>query len=83
MDLRVQGRGPADPFLSARDLFETDLDLDRPREVVLRLEEVPGREERVGRAATLYAKVHVYRRHGSGAFEACPPGDARRPPAPV
>ncbi len=60
-----------------------DLDLDRPREVVLRLEEVPGREERVGRAATLYTKVHVYRRHGGGAFEAYPPGDARRPQAPV
>jgi hypothetical protein len=36
MDLRVQGRGPADPFLSARDLFETEHDLDWPVEVEVR-----------------------------------------------
>ena len=36
MDLRVQGRGPADPFLSARDLFETEHDLAWPVEVEVR-----------------------------------------------
>ena len=30
MDVRVQGDGPAAPFLGARDLFETEFDLDRP-----------------------------------------------------
>ena len=30
MDLTVQGPGPADPFLGARDLFETERDLARP-----------------------------------------------------
>jgi hypothetical protein len=36
MDLRVQGRGPADPFLSARDLFETEHDLSWPVAVEVR-----------------------------------------------
>ena len=36
MDVRVQGRGPADPFLSARDLFETEHDLAWPVEVEVR-----------------------------------------------
>ncbi|MFB6164645.1 MAG: DUF5781 family protein [Haloarculaceae archaeon] len=30
MDVRVQGVGPTEPFLSARDLFETEYDLERP-----------------------------------------------------
>jgi hypothetical protein len=30
MDVRVRGAAPADPFLSAADLFETEYDLDRP-----------------------------------------------------
>jgi hypothetical protein len=33
MNVRVMGRGPADPFLSARDLFETEHDLAWPVEV--------------------------------------------------
>jgi hypothetical protein len=36
MDVRVQGRGPAEPFLSARDLFETEHDLAWPVEVEVR-----------------------------------------------
>ncbi len=36
MDVRVQGPGPAAPFLSARDLFETEHDLDRPVHVHVR-----------------------------------------------
>ncbi len=36
MDVRVMGRGPADPFLSARDLFETEHDLAWPVEVEVR-----------------------------------------------
>jgi hypothetical protein len=36
MDLRVQGRGPPDPFLSARDLFETEHDLSWPVAVEVR-----------------------------------------------
>ncbi|MFB6311880.1 MAG: DUF5781 family protein [Salinirussus sp.] len=33
MDVRVRGPGPAGPFLGARDLFETERDLQRPVEV--------------------------------------------------
>jgi hypothetical protein len=36
MDVRVKGRGPSEPFLSARDLFETEEDLDLPVEVEIR-----------------------------------------------
>ncbi|MFD1511707.1 DUF5781 family protein [Halomarina rubra] len=36
MDVRVLGRGPTDPFLSARDLFETEYDLSLPVEVRVR-----------------------------------------------
>ena len=36
MDVRVQGTGPTEPFLSARDLFETEYDLDRPVWVYVR-----------------------------------------------
>jgi hypothetical protein len=36
MDLRVQGTVPADPFLSAADLFETEYDLDLPVHVHVR-----------------------------------------------
>ena len=36
MDVRVMGRGPVDPFLSARDLFETEHDLEWPVEVKVR-----------------------------------------------
>ncbi len=36
MDVRVQGRGPSEPFLSARDLFETEHDLAWPIEVEVR-----------------------------------------------
>ena len=36
MDIRIQGPGPAAPFLSARDLFETERDLALPVEVHLR-----------------------------------------------
>jgi hypothetical protein len=36
MDVRVQGTGPTEPFLSARDLFETEYDLERPVSVHIR-----------------------------------------------
>ncbi|ARS89214.1 DUF5781 family protein [Natrarchaeobaculum aegyptiacum] len=36
MDIRVQGPGPTSPFLSARDLFETEHDLSLPVYVRLR-----------------------------------------------
>ncbi|WP_323173027.1 DUF5781 family protein [Natrialba sp. PRR66] len=36
MDIRIQGPGPTSPFLSARDLFETEHDLSRPVYVRLR-----------------------------------------------
>ena len=36
MDIRVQGPGPSSPFLSARDLFETEHDLSLPVRVQLR-----------------------------------------------
>ncbi|MFC6826775.1 DUF5781 family protein [Halopelagius fulvigenes] len=36
MDLRIRGSVPADPFLSAVDLFETEYDLDRPVHVDVR-----------------------------------------------
>ena len=36
MDIRVQGPGPTSPFLSARDLFETEHDLSLPVYVQLR-----------------------------------------------
>ncbi|QLG50120.1 DUF5781 family protein [Natrinema halophilum] len=36
MDIRVQGPGPTAPFLSARDLFETEHDLSLPVHVHLR-----------------------------------------------
>jgi hypothetical protein len=39
MDVRVTGRGPADPFLSARDLLGTEYDLELP--VVVKIRENP------------------------------------------
>ncbi|WP_416838499.1 DUF5781 family protein [Haloferax sp. DFSO52] len=39
MDLRVLGGAPADPFLSAADLFETEFDLDYP--VVVHVRDEP------------------------------------------
>ncbi len=39
MDVRVTGRGPAEPFLSARDLLATEYDLELP--VVVRVREDP------------------------------------------
>lgn len=36
MNIRVQGPGPTSPFLSARDLFETEHDLSLPVDVQLR-----------------------------------------------
>ncbi|WP_049922334.1 DUF5781 family protein [Halopiger djelfimassiliensis] len=39
MDLRVKGSGPASPFLSARDLFETEYDLSLP--VYVQLQDDP------------------------------------------
>ncbi|WP_226022182.1 DUF5781 family protein [Halomicrobium salinisoli] len=44
MDVHVQG-GPAEPFLGARDLFETEHDLDRP--VTIRIREDPDERTRV------------------------------------
>ena len=45
MDLRVQGPGPAEPFLGARDLFETERRLRRP--VTVRIVENPDERTRV------------------------------------
>jgi hypothetical protein len=42
MDVQVDGRGPVDPFLSARDLFETEADLEQP----VRVRIVPDPDER-------------------------------------
>ena len=39
MDIRVPGRGPTDPFLSAADCFETERDIDLP--VYVRIREDP------------------------------------------
>ncbi|MFP9193228.1 DUF5781 family protein [Natronosalvus vescus] len=39
MELRIQGAGPAAPFLGARDLFETEQDLSRP--VYVRIQDDP------------------------------------------
>ena len=39
MDVRVTGPGPAEPFLSARDLFGTEYDLELP--VIVRVKENP------------------------------------------
>jgi len=36
MDVRVQGSGPTEPFLGARDLFETEYDLEHPVSVHVR-----------------------------------------------
>lgn len=36
MEVRVQGGGPTDPFLSARDVFETEYDLDKQVHVRVR-----------------------------------------------
>ncbi|MFC6836683.1 DUF5781 family protein [Halomarina ordinaria] len=36
MDVRVLGRGPAEPFLGAQDLFETEYDLSMPVRVRIR-----------------------------------------------
>jgi len=36
MDVRVQGPGPAAPFLSAQEVFETEYDIDRPVHVRIR-----------------------------------------------
>jgi hypothetical protein len=36
MDVRVQGPGPAAPFLSAQEVFETEYDVDRPVHVRIR-----------------------------------------------
>jgi hypothetical protein len=36
MDVQVRGPGPAEPFLGARDVFETERDLERPATVHIR-----------------------------------------------
>jgi hypothetical protein len=53
MELRVEGSGPAAPFLGARDLFETEYDLDRP--VHVRLQSNPDERTWAGH----YADRHV------------------------
>jgi hypothetical protein len=45
MDLRVHGRTPPGPFLSARDLFETEHDLQQP--VTVRVRDDPDERTRV------------------------------------
>lgn len=46
MELSIRGHGPAAPFLSARDRFETEYDLDRPVEV--RISPDPDERTRAG-----------------------------------
>jgi hypothetical protein len=46
MEVRVRGPGPAAPFLGARDLFETERDLERP--VLVDVVEDPAERTRVG-----------------------------------
>ena len=55
MELRVRGPGPTAPFLSARDLFETEYDLELPVEVHLR------DDPDVRTAAAHYDDRHVLR----------------------
>ena len=45
MNLSVRGSGPVEPFLGARDLFETECDLSRP--VTVRIVENPDERTRV------------------------------------
>jgi hypothetical protein len=45
MGIRVRGPGPAEPFLGARDLFETEHELDRP--VTVQIREDPDERTRV------------------------------------
>ncbi|MEF8814713.1 MAG: DUF5781 family protein [Halovenus sp.] len=45
MDVQVEGRGPVEPFLAARDLFETESELDQP--VTVRVVEDPDERTRV------------------------------------
>ncbi|MDG5778419.1 DUF5781 family protein [Haloarculaceae archaeon H-GB2-1] len=49
MELSVRGPGPAEPFLGARDLFETEHDLERPVTVAIRTD--PGERTRVSHDA--------------------------------
>ncbi len=49
MEIRVRGPGPADPFLGARDLFETEHDLDRP--VTVQVRDDPDERTRVSHDA--------------------------------
>ncbi len=50
MDLRVEGPGPSEPFLGARDLFETERHLRRP--VTVRIVEDPDERTRVSHTET-------------------------------
>ncbi|WP_436934537.1 DUF5781 family protein [Halovenus marina] len=45
MDVQVHGQGPAEPFLGARDLFETERDIERP--VTVQIREDPDERTRV------------------------------------
>ena len=64
MDVRVLGRGSPDPFLSARDLFETEYDLSLPVEVRVR----PDPDERTYTGH--YADHHVLNISASAASSA-------------
>ncbi len=46
MDVEVEGQGPSEPFLGARDIFETERTLKRP--VTVRIVEDPDERTRVG-----------------------------------
>ena len=65
MDLRIQGPGPTAPFLSARDLFETERDLSLP--VYVRLRDDP--DERTWAAhADDYHTLNISRQAASSAM---------------
>ena len=64
MDVRVLGRGPTDPFLSARDLFETEYDLSLPVDVRVRTD--PDERTYTGH----YADHHVLNISASAASSA-------------
>jgi hypothetical protein len=65
VDIRVRGPAPSAPFLSARDLFETEFDLGRPVEV--RVTDDPGERTRTGHAEDRHVLI-TSRRAATGAM---------------
>ncbi|MFW5950184.1 MAG: DUF5781 family protein [archaeon] len=55
MELQVEGPGPAAPFLGARDLFETEYDLERP--VTVQIKRDPDERTRVSHDESSHALI--------------------------